>query len=271
MQFESINWRTEINVWEDSTLGCFLVHEISLEKEKERASAVPIGYCFRWSLPLMETCPMLPNKNKNKKHTHTQRKSFRLYLSFLFTVYTLLVCPAIRLELHLCAPCSAISFLSCGSVSSFLPFHLLPYYLLCLFFFCCQNVSLQVNWLRSLGEKLAVEEKSPVFFLPAVLLCFCVKRRSSALVARALKLITLERLNPTLWEKTKSLEEWMTVSFSPFWGVQSPSTTNPRVRINQCSKSVTNRIIEKTVPVFVLSGYSKLGENFIITRGEEGV
>ena len=135
MQFESINWRTEINVWEDSTLGCFLVHEISLEKEKERASAVPIGYCFRWSLPLMETCPMLPNKNKNKKHTHTQRKSFRLYLSFLFTVYTLLVCPAIRLELHLCAPCSAISLLSCGNVSSFLPFHLLPYYLLCLFFF----------------------------------------------------------------------------------------------------------------------------------------
>ena len=113
------------------------------------------------------------------------------------------------------------------------------------------------------------EESS--FFLPAVLLCFCVKRRSSALVARALKLITLERLNPTLWEKTKSLEEWMTVSFSPFWGVQSPSTTNPRVRINQCSKSVTNRIIEKTVPVFVLSGYSKLGENFIITHGEEGV
>ena len=59
--------------------------------------------------------------------------------------------------------------------------------------------------------------------------------------------------------------------FLPFFEVQSPSTTNPRVRINQCSKSVTNRITEKTVPVFVLSGYSKLGENFIITHGEEGV
>ncbi len=138
----------------------------------------------------------------NKKQKHKRRENPFLSLSLFLSVsdvYTLLVCAATRLQLH--SMFSNFSF-SCGTVFFFS--FLVPSLSVFPFFFYIKKkerssgselITLDGGKVTLAGRKKRVFPLY-VFFLGS-LLCVCVKRRkrrrTSALAAPALQMITLER------------------------------------------------------------------------------